>query len=461
MNTNNQNDNRNDEHSQQITGEIEHFLQQLIRQMPTDPQEMARHGPGRPRVLPSMCLWAGMLTCVARGFSSQLDLWRLLNKGNFWFYPRFAVSDQAVYKRLEQEGTAPLQTLFEGVRMVLAQRLAEFEDKSLADVAPFAKEVLALDETTLDKVARLLPSLRGETVGSKALLPGKLAALFNVRRQQWERIQHIDNPNQNAKVAARTMLEGVAEESLVLIDLGYFGFELFDWLTEGKLWWVSRMRNGTSYEVIHRFYEAKDERGNTEVFDGLVWLGTYRADRAGHAVRLVQFRVGNSQYRYITNVLDPQSLPIVDIARLYARRWDIELAFKLVKRHLGLHMLWGAKSIVVQQQVWAVLIISQILQGLRMEIAGRAEVDPYEVSMELLVRYMPQYAYTGEDPIEVFVQRGRELRFIRASTRTQVEAPLIGPDQLVPLPPNLVLVRPARYAHRNCASRPSRPVLRN
>jgi len=430
--------------------------------MPPDAQEMARDGPGRPRVLPSMCLWAGMLVCVARGFSSQLDLWRLLSNGSFWFYPRFAVSDQAVYKRLEQEGTAPLQKLFEQARVVLAQRLAPFEDPSLKGVAPFAAQLLALDETTLDQVARLLPALRSEPAGSKVLLPGKLAALFDLRRQQWQRVAHIENPNQNNKVAARSMLEGVAKESLVLIDMGYFGFELFDWLTERGLWWVSRMRSATTYEVVHRFYEQHDEKGSTQLFDGLVWLGAYRSDRAGRAVRLVEFVVGEGEkaqlYRYITNVLDPQKLPIVDIARLYARRWDIELAFKLVKRHLGLHMLWGAKSVVVQQQVWAVLIISQILQGLRMEIAGRAEVDPYEVSMELLVRYLPQYAYTGQDPLQVFVEQGRELRFIRPSTRTQIEAPHVDFAQIRPIPLDQVLVRPARYAHRNCAPR---PVLRN
>lgn len=399
-----------------------------------------------------------MLVCLARGFSSQLDLWRLLSSGNFWFYPRFAVSDQAVYKRLAQEGTTPLQELFEQIRTVLCERLAQFEDKSLA---PFATQVLALDQTTLDQVARLLPALRAEPVGSKQLLPGKLAALFNLRRQQWERIQHIQDPNQNEKVAARAMLEGVSEGSLVLVDLGYFGFELFDWFTTRKLWWISRMRAGTSYEVLHTFYRQLGEQGAVEVFDGLVWLGAYRADRAAHAVRLVQFRVGNVEYRYITSVLDPTKLTIAGIARLYARRWDIELAFNLVKRHLGLRMLWAAKPVVVQQQVWAVLTISQILQGLRMEIAGRAQVDPYEVSMELLVRYLPQYAYTGEDPIQVFVERGRELRFIRPSTRTRIEAPIVpivDPGQLVPLPPDLVLVRPARYAHRNCAPR---PVLRN
>lgn len=182
-----------------------------------------------------MCLWAGLLTCVARGFSSQLDLWRLLSKGNFWFYPRFSVSDQAVYKRLEQEGTLPLQNLFKQVQAVLANRLAAFEDTRLAPLAPFANQVLVLDETTLDQVARLLPALRGEPAGSKRLLPGKLAALFNVRGQQWEWVQHIEDPHQNSKVAARSMLEGVPEGSMVLLDLGYFGFELFDWLSEHKL----------------------------------------------------------------------------------------------------------------------------------------------------------------------------------------------------------------------------------
>jgi len=360
-----------------------------------------------------------------------------------------------VYKRLEQEGSAPLQKLFEQVRAVLAPRLAPFQDKALA---PFATQVLALDQSTLDQVARLLPALRSEPKESKGLLPGKLAALFNLRLQQWERVEQIRDPNQNEKVAARAMLEDTPEGSLVLIDLGYFGFELFDWFTTRKLWWISRMRKGTSYQVIHAFYKECDEQGEVELFDGLVWLGAYRADRGGHTVRLVQFRYKGVEYRYITNVLDPAKLSIGDIARLYARRWDIELAFKLVKRHLGLHMLWGAKPVVVQQQVWAVLIISQILQGLRVEIAGRAEVDPYEVSMELLVRYMPQYAYTGEDPIRVFVERGRELRFIRPSTRTHIEAPTIDPRRLVPLPPGLLLVRSARYAHRKSASR---PVSRN
>ncbi len=279
------------------------------------------------------------------------------------------------------------------------------------------------------------------------LLPGALAGLFDLRRQQWARVEYLADPQQNEKVAAREMVAGLPVGSLILADLGYFGFAWFDALTDAAYWWVSRLRAKTSYTLIHAYYQ----RGET--LDAVVWLGAHRADRAKHAVRLVQFRQGGTLYRYVTNVLDPATLPMAEIARLYARRWDIELAFKLVKTHLGLHLLWGAKPVVVLQQVWAVLIIAQVLQALRLEIAGRAGVDPYEVSLPLLVEYLPFLAARGLDPVTVFVEQGRALRFIRPSSRTVIVAPEIPPADLVPRPPDLVVERLPRYAQRKCGPR--------
>ena len=63
--------------------------------------------------------------------------------------------------------------------------------------------------------------------------------------------------------------------------------------------------------------------------------------------------------RYITNVRDPHTFPIRSIAEVYARRWDIEMALKLVKQHLKLHLLWSSKQVVILQQIWATLIISR------------------------------------------------------------------------------------------------------
>lgn len=239
--------------------------------------------------------------------------------------------------------------------------------------------------------------------------------------------------------------------SLILADLGYFSFAWFDDLTSAGYSWVSRLRSKTSWTKVHTYYE------DATTFDGVIWLGAYRADRTARAVRLVQFRVGTRSYQYLTNVLDPRTLPLHEIARLYVRRWDIELGFKLIKQHLGLHVLWTGKSVVVLQQVWAVLIIAQILQALRIEIAGRAEVDPYEVSMALLVEYLPKFVARGLDGVAEFVEQGRELRFIRPSTRTKVQAPVLDIGLYAPLPPDVVLTRTPRYAERKCGSRKKPP----
>lgn len=427
-----------------VVGDIESFLREAIAQMRPDLAEARRTGPGRPKVLPSLALWAGMLVCVLQGFTSQLALWRLLSQKQLWFYPRFPVTDQAIYNRLESEGVVPLVRLFCQISLVLRQRLAPFVDKTLA---AFAQEVVALDESALDQIARHLPALREVPKGDNRLLPGKIAGLFDIRRQQWWKVEHIDNPDQNEKVPARSLLTGLSKGSLILADLGYFAFAWFDYLTDQGYHWISRFRAKTSYSLLHVYYQQG------EVFDGIIWLGAYRADLAAHAVRMVRFRVGANLYTYLTNVLEPELLPMLEIARLYARRWDFELAMKLIKRHLKLHILWSAKDLVILQQVWAVLIISQILQALRVEIAGRAGVDTFDVSMALLVEYAPRYAYTGQNPVEVFVNQGRELRFIRPSTRRVIQAPVIDRSQIVPLPPDLVLVRKPRYAQRKCGSR--------
>ena len=413
---------------------IEEFLQEIIKRL--EPIRADPVGRGRPRVLPAMCLWAGVIVCVLRGWSSQLAIWRLLSQKGLWNYPRFLISDQAVYKRLEQGGVEPLKELFQWVSQALESHLMPY----LQPIASFASEVVAIDATTLDKVFRSLPALRDVPNGDDQLLPGKLAAVYDIRMQQWRHVEYVKNPHANDKSYSRDLLDHIQRGALILMDLGFFSFEWFDQLTSEGYYWLSRLRQKTTYEVIHTFYR------DGETFDGLVWLGTFRADRARYAVRLVTFRVGEVYYQYITNVTRPKLMSLHDIAVLYARRWDIELAFKLIKRELDLHMFWSAKLVVILQQVWAVLLISQILHALQLEIAGRAGVDPFDVSLSLLIEYLP--TWNDVDFIKLAVERGREAGFIRPSRRIRIKTPPVDLSTYSPLPPGLVVVRPPRYAHR-------------
>lgn len=424
-------------------------MRQVAAELAPDPDVRTR---GRPRILPAVCLWAGLVVCVLHGGTAYAELWRLLSLHGLWEYPHFGITDQAVYKRLAQNDGSALRGLFASLSGVLAQRLAPVLPLLVAgagaSLVPWATMVVALDETTLDQVARWLPALRAVPVGDARWLPGKLAALFDLRSQQFVRVDYRTDVHQNEKVAARDVVATLPRGSLLLADLGYFAFAWFDDLTAGGHWWVSRLRAKTSSQVRHVFYPS------AHVWDGLVWLGAYRADRAAYPVRLVRFTVGDTTWTYVTNVLDPHRLALAEIALLYARRWDIELAFKLIKRELGLHLIWSPTPALVVQQVYAVLCIAQIVQALRLELAARAGIDPFEVSLPLFLRHLPKLAAAGHaDPIGVLVARGEAAGILRPSRRTRVVTPPVDLTAFVPAPPHLLRARKPRYAHRNCTSR--------
>lgn len=422
-----------------LTDTLEHLLVSL----PVEAAPSSRSR-GRPVSLSAWHLSLAVLLCLLRGLQSQLEVWRLIAFYGVGCLPALPLSDQAVYDRLEQDGVSAFQSVFAQLSQWLAQRLAPYENRRLA---PFATAVLALDESVLDRVKRWVSWLREVPNGESRLLPGRLVGLFDVRLQQWRRLDVLLDANADCKVHARAMLSGLATGSLLLFDLGYFSFPWLDELTHLGYWYVTRQRAKTRYQVVHILYQADG------VFDALVYLGVHSSDRAGQLVRLVCFRLGSQQYCYLTNVLDPATLAIVDIARLYARRWDIELAFRELKEHLGLRLLWSAKLGVIYQQIWASLILAQLLHAYQVELAAQAQVEPCDVSLELLSRHLPRLLLHTADPMGFLVQHGRAMGLIRPSSRRVIQAPVVPLQQISYPPPELLQPRQAHSAHRKCASR--------
>lgn len=103
---------------------------------------------------------------------------------------------------------------------------------------------------------------------------------------------------------------------------------------------------------------------------------------------LIQFWWQGRFHRYITNVLDPHVLPLHEVAVLYSRRWDIEMAFRLLKDYLKGADIWSAKWPVIEGQLWALFLLAQILHAWQNTIAIQAGGDRFEASMELALRYL-------------------------------------------------------------------------
>jgi hypothetical protein len=174
-------------------------------------------------------------------------------------------------------------------------------------------------------------------------------------------------------------------------------------------------------------------------------------------VRLVSFWAAGQRFVYVSNVLDPQQLSMQQVADLYAGRWDIEMAFRLLKDYLQVGQLWSAKWEVVQVQIWAGLLLAQLVHASQIQLAREAGVDPFEVSMNLLVRCPARLLAAGQQPMRWLSQWGWEIGVMRPSARGRWQAPWIDPGWITPAPADLLVPRErVRHAQRKCAPRSGR-----
>jgi hypothetical protein len=390
-----------------LAAHLEAFLRPLLPDTVPAPDPAAR---GRPPTLPAMLLWVGLLLILLRGEPCQSDLWRLLTRHGLWDFPRFQVTSQAVSQRLQRLSPAPLLDFFSTLTAYL---YAQLPPPTTPVLAPDFPEVLALDHTVLDPVFRKRHLFRSLPPGDAALLPGALGCVFDVRRQLWRRLEYTPSPTPDLRAAFSRLTDEVVPGTLLLFDLGYFAFWTLDELVDRELQYVTRLREKVGWEEQHVFYDGPGAEPGSHLWDGLVYLGAHRADRAGHPVRMIRYTVGATTYTYLTSVLDPQRLTADAVCDLYRRRWDIEQAFGVVKTELNLHFLWSGHPNAVLLQVYATFILAQALGALRLQVAVGAGVDVREVSLPLLIRWMPRLAAEGKDPVAEFVREGRAAGYIR------------------------------------------------
>jgi hypothetical protein len=407
---------------------IEATLADLIPHLRFDPATR-----GRPEVLPSALRWGAVCVSILSGAPTQRAIWRTATGSGLWTYAPVTVTPEAVRQRLIAHGPTVMQEVCAQATTLLSAHWSG--DLTLA---PFATGgVYALDDTTLDKVAKSLPTADGP----ERPLAGRLHTVFDVRRQCFQTVIPTALPDENERVAAPDLLATLPRRSLVLMDRGYLSFPLFDAITDDRRFFVTRLSDRVTFTPTHVLTDTR------EVTDVLGFLGTYRADRSTHRYRLVTIRGTFGTRRYLTNVRKPKKLTPAQLGQLYARRWDIELAFKLLKRELGLHLLWATCWELVLTQIWATLLIAQLVLMLRLQLALRAGVDLFDVSLGVLLRDLPRYVARGEpDVLGAIAARGRYGGMIRPSRRTRLAIPTTLP--ITPPPKGHRRIQVPRYARK-------------
>ncbi len=121
-------------------------------------------------------------------------------------------------------------------------------------------------------------------------------------------------------------------------------------------------------------------------------------------VRLVEVLYQGKWYRYLTNELDAERLPVPYVVALYWQRWRIEDAYAIVKRLLGLAYFWVGSQNGVELQLWATWLLYAVLVDLTDAVAESLNQPFAALSLEMVYRslyYFTQAYHRGEatDPV--------------------------------------------------------------
>jgi hypothetical protein len=103
-------------------------------------------------------------------------------------------------------------------------------------------------------------------------------------------------------------------------------------------------------------------------------------------LRLIEYHIGRSKIRLLTNLLDPSITPR-ELATLYHERWESELSFDEIKtrlatvRHGGLDLPFRGRSpAMVEQELWATLLAYNLVRRLLAQAARVHRIDPRRIS---------------------------------------------------------------------------------
>jgi hypothetical protein len=398
--------------------EIEARLEALVKPAVYAELDYYRLLGHRNRLLGLPVMVALVLALIWRRIPGVCTLQRMLARERILWTEPTSVSQPALSERFL---TFPA-VLFERVLYRVLARLPKRHAArtrplplALATLQPRFAACYALDGTTLEALFRKLQTLRDRP---QAPLAGHLGVAVDLLTHLPAKLWWADDPYTNDKALAPALLDWLARDSLVVFDLGYFAFWLFDALTTAQSFFVTRMREKASYSVERVLVKKANVR------DQIVQLGVYKGNgQCQHLMRLVEVYINGRWQRYLTNVLDVQRLSVVEVVALYDARWSVETTFLLVKRLLDLSYLWVGSLNGVKVQVFATFLFYAILLDLCDDVAEQLSLPLEQISVEMVYRGLYHYVtavaqqlFTGDAPTYL----AREAKGLGISKRQRV-----------------------------------------
>jgi len=196
---------------------------------------------------------------------------------------------------------------------------------------------------------------------------------------------------------ARELWGEIPDNSLVIADRGFLSYmALLELIADREnRHFLFRLKSKTTYEVIEHLpdgtilahidapqYLTRSEPGLPSVIE----------------VRIIEYQnPGGQSGRLVTTLLDPKRYPAKELIELYHERWDMEIAFDELKTHMleRIEALRSKKPEGVYQELWALLLVYNLIRREMYMTAVEAEVPAARISFRTSLLYIRDFWTTG------------------------------------------------------------------
>lgn len=150
--------------------------------------------------------------------------------------------------------------------------------------------------------------------------------------------------------------------SIVAIDRAYADYAFLDRLTEGDIFFVTRLK-GNALATTEAVVSAPKDNILSDEMINLPGSGANKREFRLLRRVVVWDPVGQREIVLLTNNM---KLAASTIAAIYKQRWQIELFFKAIKQNLKIKTFVGTSANAVHIQIWTALIAILLLKYLQM-----------------------------------------------------------------------------------------------
>jgi IS4 transposase len=347
---------------------------------------------------------------------------------------RQTIEESAFYKRF----TPKLVALMKGL---LARALEDLAGVGRALLGPLAqfRDVMLTDSTVIrlhDALSKRYPACR--TNHTKAAL--KAHVVMSVRGVG----------NNSVKVTAERAHDGPVfkvgpwiKDHLLMFDLGYFKYQLFDCITRNGGFFLTRLKKGANPLIlaVNRLHRGRalDLVGkhlrdvvrllDREVLDVTVEVQfsrrVYNGRRSSARQQLRIVGIKNAEtgeyHLYVTN-LPADRLTAEDVGIVYSLRWQIELLFKELKTHFRLEDMPSSKAVIVEALLYSALLTLVVSRRILAVVREHLRADDDRLPTQ---RWAAVLVSIAQDLLRIVTRRLAEVRgLLRDVTRLLLhEAP--------------------------------------